>query len=274
MFARQTETNLPSYRPNVLTTSNDSAIADRASLVRNDEKNLFSYSPIHLFTSKKAAFTLAEVLVTLGIIGVISAMTLPTLVKNHQRTVYVTQLQKVYNELSQAAEKMRNDNNAVSLTETRFNQNNANAASDFLNTYFKVVRECTTSSGTPCLASEYTSMDGTAFNHWAFGVSATNPCVSIASGAAICIGGGVNLEDSYENGEYTNHGYTRIYVDVNGSQGPNIVGRDLFYMELYSDGKIAEGYMANHEDDCGGGNQDYGGGCLDKIMNAGWKMDY
>ena len=47
----------------------------------------------------KHGFTLAEVLVTLGIIGVVSAMTLPTLVKNHQRQVYVTQLQKVYKDL-------------------------------------------------------------------------------------------------------------------------------------------------------------------------------
>ena len=47
----------------------------------------------------KHGFTLAEVLVTLGIIGVVSALTIPTLVKNHQRQVYVTQLQKVVNEL-------------------------------------------------------------------------------------------------------------------------------------------------------------------------------
>lgn len=223
---------------------------------------------------KKTAFTLAEVLVTLGIIGVISAMTLPTLVKNHQRTVFVTQLQKVYNELSQAAEKMMNDNNAVSLVETRFNnQNNANAAKDFLNTYFKVVQECT-SSRTPCLASEYTNMDGTAFDRWAFDVSNSSPCVSIASGAAICIEGGVDFGDEYEDGKYTWHGYTRIYVDVNGSQGPNIVGRDLFYMELYSDGKITESYESNPEERCGDSGFNYGAGCLSKIMNAGWKMDY
>lgn len=49
-------------------------------------------------------FTLAEVLVTLGIIGVISAMTLPTLMKNHQRQVYVTQLRTVVSQLSQAVE--------------------------------------------------------------------------------------------------------------------------------------------------------------------------
>ena len=47
-------------------------------------------------------FTLAEVLVTLGIIGVVSAMTVPTLMQNYQRQSYVTQLHKVYNEVSQA----------------------------------------------------------------------------------------------------------------------------------------------------------------------------
>ena len=35
---------------------------------------------------KKNAFTLAEVLITLGIIGVVAAMTLPTLIQNHQNT--------------------------------------------------------------------------------------------------------------------------------------------------------------------------------------------
>lgn len=39
----------------------------------------------------KHAFTLAEVLVTLGIIGVVSAMTVPTLMQNYQRKSYVTQ---------------------------------------------------------------------------------------------------------------------------------------------------------------------------------------
>ena len=41
---------------------------------------------------RKSAFTLAEVLVTLGIIGVVSAMTVPSLMQNYQRQSYVTQL--------------------------------------------------------------------------------------------------------------------------------------------------------------------------------------
>ena len=74
------------------------------------------------FTQKRRfAFTLAEVLVTLGIIGVVSAMTIPTLMSNHQRKVYVTQLHKVYNEIQQAAVTFLNSKNAVNLTEAGIN---------------------------------------------------------------------------------------------------------------------------------------------------------
>ena len=64
------------------------------------------------------AFTLAEVLVTLGIIGVVSAMTVPTLMQNYQRQSYVTQLHKVYNEMSQVFQQMMTDRNALNLKET------------------------------------------------------------------------------------------------------------------------------------------------------------
>ena len=50
----------------------------------------------------KRAFTLAEVLITLGIIGVVAAMTLPVLISNHRKQVYVTQLKKSVSTLEQA----------------------------------------------------------------------------------------------------------------------------------------------------------------------------
>jgi prepilin-type N-terminal cleavage/methylation domain-containing protein len=42
----------------------------------------------------KKAFTLAEVLITLAIIGVVAALTIPTVVRNYQKTQTVTQLKK------------------------------------------------------------------------------------------------------------------------------------------------------------------------------------
>ena len=48
---------------------------------------------------KKFAFTMAEVLITLGVIGVVAAMTLPPLIENYQKTVWVKQLQKNYSKI-------------------------------------------------------------------------------------------------------------------------------------------------------------------------------
>ena len=110
-------------------------------------KNLFTYSPIHLFTFKKAAFTkpsrgtseardefqstkmlnfrcwnercrlmrgaaftLAEVLITLGIIGVVAALTLPSVIKNKENIELQSSLKLAYSTLNQALLLYQNDN--------------------------------------------------------------------------------------------------------------------------------------------------------------------
>ena len=55
-----------------------------------------------LMPLKSAAFTLAEVLITLGIIGVVAAMTMPALIENHRKQVVETRLKKFYTEINQA----------------------------------------------------------------------------------------------------------------------------------------------------------------------------
>ena len=50
----------------------------------------------------KKGFTLAEVLITLGIIGVVAAMTMPALVGNYKKNVTVNRLKKFYTVMSQA----------------------------------------------------------------------------------------------------------------------------------------------------------------------------
>ena len=54
----------------------------------------------------KKAFTLAEVLITLGIIGVVAAMTLPTLVNNTEKKELDAQLTKSYSVLQNAINRM------------------------------------------------------------------------------------------------------------------------------------------------------------------------
>lgn len=58
---------------------------------------------------KYFGFTLAEVLITLGIIGVVAALTIPTLIKNHQKHVYETKVKQTYSLVSNALEAARAD---------------------------------------------------------------------------------------------------------------------------------------------------------------------
>lgn len=53
-------------------------------------------------TLSKKAFTLAEVLITLGIIGVVAALTLPTLIQTNKNKEVETKLQKIYSVMKQA----------------------------------------------------------------------------------------------------------------------------------------------------------------------------
>lgn len=56
----------------------------------------------HLTHFKTAAFTLAEVLITLAIIGVVAAVTIPSLTQKYQEKITVTKLKKIYALLTQA----------------------------------------------------------------------------------------------------------------------------------------------------------------------------
>lgn len=54
------------------------------------------------YLCKRKAFTLAEVLITLGIIGVVAALTLPVIIEHHNKKVVETRLEKVYSTMNQA----------------------------------------------------------------------------------------------------------------------------------------------------------------------------
>ncbi len=244
-----------------------------------------------LFKQIKKGFTLAEVLVTLGIIGVVSALTVPTLMQNHQRKVFVTQLHKVYNELGQAVEMYMTDNNLVSLREGRI-IGNREELRNFVKKYFKVVKDCNgryyNPSGPSCFAHYYTNLDGsTTIDESAWQCMVT---VTLASGASLCFDTGA-MEDSSagadvngdgvvdENdkahsnmGDATNEKTLAVEVDVNGPAGPNIYGRDYFLMDVNSQGLVYDSSWTENSDlDAYDIPIPFG---IGKIIDDGWQMTY
>ncbi len=228
--------------------------------------------------NRLSAFTLAEVLVTLGIIGVVSAMTVPSLMQNYQRQSYVTQLHKVYNELSQAALRYQNDKNAINLKEAGLTS--VAEVNNFINSYFKVVSTCDKAE-TPCFASSYKKMSGSA----AF-FEADCKSFILASGAAI---------RPYFNGGNSGNRILSVAVDINGQKGPNIIGRDFFILCLYNNGVIDDTDDGLTDDDgellevsipisredreklytniCASDSSKTTG-CFGKILNDNWEMTY
>ena len=120
---------------------------------------------------RKIAFTLVEVLVTLGIVGVISTLTIPNIISNYQKKVYVAQLQKVHNQVLNAIEAILADEEADSLYETSIHcsdeeyDNNPElchqSTGDFLKKYFKVAKDCGNDlEDRKCLSETYKNLDG------------------------------------------------------------------------------------------------------------------
>ena len=69
------------------------------------------------FSHKRTAFTLAEVLITLGIIGIVAAITLPTIINNYRIKVLENQFKKADSIIQQAVQKTANEYGYTSLAE-------------------------------------------------------------------------------------------------------------------------------------------------------------
>src|SRR5574344_915178 len=67
---------------------------------------------------KSLAFTLAEVLIVLGIIGIVAALTIPTLMANVQKQQYVTALKKFYSTQTEGFARMLAEDNVEKLEDT------------------------------------------------------------------------------------------------------------------------------------------------------------
>src|SRR5574344_693563 len=69
-------------------------------------------------SKKSLAFTLAEVLIVLGIIGIVAALTIPTLMANVQKQQYVTALKKFYSTQTEGFARMLAEDNVEKLEDT------------------------------------------------------------------------------------------------------------------------------------------------------------
>ena len=150
-------------------------------------------------SKKRDAFTLAEVLITLGIIGVVAAMTLPTLIQNYKKKAYATRAHKAYAELLQAIKLSEIDNGPIQdwncVTSA---QGSIDCVEKYIKPYYKDLKLCT-GGATVC----------------GHGIGSRDARYKTLSG--VC------LSFSYLNN------MLYLMMDVNSAQPPNLQGVDAFY---------------------------------------------
>ena len=205
--------------------------------------------------NKKFAFTLAEVLITLGIIGIVASITTPTVLANYQKHTLATKFKKVIFDLDSAIDILLTEENKDVLYYSSIFKS-TNGIENFVNNYLEPIAKCENGTG-KCFADKYNSGEN------------DNPCASktawvLVNSVAIC--------------PFKTYGtMLQLYIDVNGVAKPNQKGRDIFTVWYWGEHApyTADGfiYKANF---CGTatGFAVYGAGCLDRLKANNWKMDY
>ena len=234
----------------------------------HNDTDLVSYRLNNLMTRKHAAtrkfgFTLAEVLITLGIIGVVAALTMPILIKNYQKHVLMTQIKKTVTTLQNGIKLVLLSENADEICNTSYAdciyRSGHTGYSESLDIYPDFNK-----------MAEFLKFEK-AYEDWKLPFVGTIPSDSyyvLKSGAYV-----ISAPQA---------AYKMIFnIDVNGSKGPNRFGYDIFEIDFSQFGSVdcnsldpqdlkyyCSGSPIQKEDELGRAC------CICYFMQNGWKMNY
>ena len=190
---------------------------------------------------KLAAFTLAEVLITLGIIGVVAALTIPNLIAKAREKATVVQVKETYSILSQGFRRAIDEFGEVSSWCTRVsNSDEEQCEINMANrlSHFMTLSPCNPYN-TKCLPDFYK----TRFKGDSRKISYPKRSIYVLNNGAVLsfeAGTGDNYINHWCTRELNSHVYIgycgRIHLDINGASGQNVDGKDLFMFKIYQDG--------------------------------------
>ena len=205
------------------------------------------------------AFTLAEVLITLGIIGVVAALTLPNLIANYKEKVLITAAKKSYSTIVNAINRWNIDNGIVGEYLTFFSSGKNDVERvNLISKSLNVVKICNSASNMSGCGGQYEVKQYKKMNN---GHNQTQTAGFLNSRRVVLADGSfINLQGEATNGS-CDHTYFAheldsdgnfipddtgdspdgfkgsykstdtcgfIYVDTNGLKGPNVIGKDVF----------------------------------------------
>ena len=180
---------------------------------------------------KKRGFTIAEILITLGIIGIVSALTLPTFTANSRNLANATKLSAIISSVENAFASMMVSESAHDMNETNFVIDGPDDFYKNLGKYLKLSGESTVLTDYYESNNPFETIDGEPK------LIGFNKILQTKNGALLFYRFSGTQVDNYEDlGGSVGESIAALFVDVNGGEKPNIWGRDVFLFLIGSDG--------------------------------------
>lgn len=193
-----------------------------------------------------SAFTLAELLITIGVLGVVAAITLPAVINNIQDKQFHAKWKKTYATIANAYNLTYQDNPIH--FEKLSGDEKTNAAKDL---YYNIFSKLNTIDY--CVLQGLQGKVCTAYGQGLLNSSVVSPkcnslnldkkntsCMYDGAGGVAYLNDGTTI---YAHGYLWE--YPRFLVDVNGTENPNVIGRDM-YIIIFEKNRVipagADGY--------------------------------
>lgn len=234
---------------------------------------------------KKFGFTLVEVLVTLSIVGVIAALTIPSLAMNAQKKYWANALAVKISDFETSVKNAMIVDNANDIYDTVF---------------FKDVPQEEVIEKIKCFESFGDVLPLRYYYEKIYKIDTKDSFVdpwnytflNLKNGGTIFIKQNYNgyiyykysEQESIENGTFRTDAMD-IYIDVNGKKLPNTIGRDIFSFVLDENGKLhARGSQSlalflekpelHWKTACSDTNKGSGIECTGRLVENNFVMDY
>ena len=251
--------------------------------IKNIRQNAMAPYPLIPFhrRGKLCAFTLAEVLITLVIVGVIAALTVPTLIAKYTEQQTVTAVKKFYSEISQAYNAAIAKNGPTDTWELVYGGESAEKLLNILAPHLRIMNRCGAAGANGKCFGDATYKTLNPNVNWFLG----NPGTYGSYASARLDNGFVfwtwanNCNMNVGSTEKLQHTCGTIGVDINGYKKPNALGKDTFYFWVTKNAIVPIGSRFDTEhpldtycnrSDAGGNN---GYACAAWIIEKG-NMDY
>lgn len=246
---------------------------------------------------KRKAYTIAEAMVTMAIIGIVASLTIPTFVAAYRKHVYANSLATAVANFETGMTTMMAKDGVDDLLDTEawskiksgtnYSLTN-NSSNTVIENFMKEIRKTLVLEGYNKTLTKYRALQ----------VPEMAPWVTYGSVIRFNARNGVeymievsNVSEAREKSELevlaqgTNlqNVAARVLIDVNGDSLPNIIGRDLFWYELGTDGRLyphyGKDFCAFSGNSCGVPKtkcviEKDGEYCSAYLKENGYKMDY